>query len=311
MRPIREVPYRSLRQGAIGSTSPEAPLRSLTLILSLIACAPKSAPEDRAFEQAKAVVAAFERGEAKPIKLDEATESEALAHAYMGEYLWEIYASTIAARAAVDPVIGEDPRWSGHPLAFPAPETETCCFRVAFPSGSGDALIPWITAKAGWGLEEVTHNAGPELPAVGDADPLFSQIAGLLQQADAKIDGDFEPAIYVAMTDLTKDPNDDDVWVYYIPTVADNEVGVGGIEAVVWEDRQGQPTTLTLGGQARTWPADTLTTGPGLFLTATGNTPNEAHIFASRRYDLPLWIELDTGLWRVEGNAVGLYATKH
>ncbi|MCO4747701.1 MAG: hypothetical protein KC912_23090 [Proteobacteria bacterium] len=286
----------------------EAPLRHLVPLLLLCACAPKTTPEDQAFEHAQVVVAAFERGEATPQVLPPTLEATARAQSYMGEYLWEMYAATAAARAAVVPAISEDPRWSGVAIATPAPESENCCFVVHFPARVDGAILPWVTATTGWdALAQVSHTATGELPepSAPHAD-LSARVAAL---AKATADGAFEPGLVVAMKDLTKDPTDDDVWVYFVPTVEADSVGVGGIQATVFSAPDASPQVLKIGGEARTWTTAELADAPGLFVESTEEAPSEAHIFASRRHELPLWVSAPTGLWRVEGNGVGLYAT--
>ncbi|TNE85109.1 MAG: hypothetical protein EP330_27285 [Deltaproteobacteria bacterium] len=275
-------------------------------LLLLAACAPKTTPEDQAFEEAKVVVSAFLAGEAHPQQLSAERETQARAAAYFGEYVWEMYAATSAARAAVEPLIAEDPRWSGHIVALPSPSTEECCFTVHFLAKDGDELRPWVVANAGWtALAPLTHNAAEGLPEPGEADAGLSARAARLAEAK-DLSGQ---RLVVAMSDLTQNAADDELFVYAVPPSDEGQLSVG-LHARVWDDPQAAPRDMAYTVASQTWTLADIDPNVGLFLTAKGEVPSQAHIFASRRYDLPLWVELDSGLWRVEGNGVGLFGTR-
>lgn len=283
------------------------PLHSLlALAVMLAACKPKAAPEDQAFKEAQVVVAAFAAGEAEPQPLNAELTVVATAQSYIGEYVWEMYAATSAAKAVIEPLVVDDPRYAGVVVATPAPQTDGCCFTVHFLANVEGELRPWVTARAGWDLTaEVSHNAADGLPEPGPADQDLAE-RGAKWQAAKDLPTD---RMVVVMKDLTRDPNDDDVWVYGLPKTPEDTVSVGLI-ANFWDNPAEDPLFIKVTTSAKTWPRSAVDDGVGLFLESTGRAPSEAHIFASRFYGFPLWVRLDTGLWRVEGNGVGLYGTR-
>jgi hypothetical protein len=274
-------------------------------LLFLAACAPKTAPEDASFAEAQSVVAAFDAGDAVPLPLDPRLEVEARSSAYMGEFVWEMYAATAAARLTVEPLISGDPRASGRVLAVPAPRDETCCFDVHFLAEVEGQLRPWIVAQAGWepGVT-VVHTLAEGLPEVGEPDPELAERAAKLVAA-ADLEGE---RLVVRLADLTGSESDTDVFVYAVPAVDDERMSVG-LLARIWTDATTPAHDLSVTPAGKTWSIVDLDSSSGLFLSAPGRVPSHAHIFASRRYGIPLWVSLETGLWRVEGAGVGLFAT--
>lgn len=274
-------------------------------LLLLVACAPKTSPEDQAFARAQGVVAAFAAGELAPLSLEGPLEVEARSSAYMGEYVWEMYAATAAARRVVEPLLEGDPRYSGKVMALPAPQDASCCFDVHFLAEVAGETRSWVVARAGW--EEgvpVAHDLASGLPEAAPPSPV---IAERLARLDAAADLGGERLV-VALADLTGNADDRDIYVYSVPSVADDQAAVG-LVARVWTRADAAPRDVAFTISDRTWPRAELRRDAGLFLSATGRVPSHAHIFASRRYGVPLWVDLETGLWRVEGSGVGLFAT--
>ena len=276
------------------------------LLFLLFACGGKTAPDDAAFEAAREVVAAWERGEAQPQALSDELGTLSRGRAYLGQYLWEMQRSMAAARNAVGQSLSADARYSGLVFATPAPLDENCCFDVHFPAAVEGTLKPWVTVTAGW--DGAVHRGLPEsaaLPEPGEPNEDWASRARLFEAASESVGKGFEPGLLVALRDLTQG-EDPEVFAYFQPTLAPDTVQVGGVSRWTWARPDATPTTQLIGGPARSWPRASLEGPSGVFVMGTGSVPDEALVWASSQHTMPLWVELETGLWRVEGSAVGL-----
>ena len=204
------------------------------LLFLLFACGGKTAPDDAAFEAAREVVAAWERGEAQPQALSDELGTLSRGRAYLGQYLWELQRSMAAARGAVGQSLSADARYSGLVFATPAPLDENCCFDVHFPATVEGTLKPWVTVTAGW--DGAVHRGLPEsaaLPEPGEPNEDWASRARLFEAASESVGKGFEPGLLVALRDLTQG-EDPEVFAYFQPTLAPDTVQVGGVSRWTW-----------------------------------------------------------------------------